>query len=104
MAISKWNPERVISASERRLRKVLKLLAMKVRTDAKLLCLVDTGNLRKSIDYKVLTSKLARVGTNVEYAPHVEFGTKFWKGKPYLRPALDKLTQRDINRIIRLIN
>lgn len=104
MAISKWNPERVINATERRLRKVLKLMAIKVQTDAKILCLVDTGNLRKSIVKEVLSSKHARVGTNVEYALHVEYGTKFQKGKAYLRPALKKLTQRDINRMIRLIN
>ncbi len=104
MAISQWNPERVISATERRLRKVLTLIVIKVQTDAKLLCLVDKGDLRKSIVKEVLSSKHARVGTNMEYALHVEYGTKFWKGKAFLRPALDKLTQRDINRAIRLVS
>jgi hypothetical protein len=32
----------------------------------------------------------AHVGTNVEYAPYVEYGTvRFPSGKPYLRPAVD---------------
>jgi len=34
-------------------------------------------------------SRMAIVGTNVEYAPYVEMGTRFWPGKPYLRPALE---------------
>ena len=104
MAIDSWNPENVISATEKKLRKILTLLAIQVQTDAKLLCPYDTGNLRKSIGYFVLSSKHAIVGTNLEYAPHVEYGTIYWEGKAFLRPALDKLSQRDVNRMIRLIN
>ncbi len=37
-------------------------------------CPVDTGTLRRSITYKV-ADKEAYIGTNVEYAPFVEFGT-----------------------------
>ena len=29
------------------------------------------------------------VGTNVEYAPHVEYGTVRMRAQPFLRPALD---------------
>lgn len=37
---------------------------------------VDTGNLRNSITHKVDPEELAvYVGTNVEYAPYIEFGT-----------------------------
>ena len=39
---------------------------------------VDTGNLRNSINHKVVTNKNEHsvyVGTNVEYAPYIEFGT-----------------------------
>ncbi len=38
------------------------------------------------------------VGTNVEYAPFQEFGTKFMKAQPYLAPAL-KASRKDIVRI-----
>lgn len=45
------------------------------------------------------------VGTNVEYAPYVEYGTKRMKAQPYLRPALDdnrdrvlELYQREVHR------
>ena len=30
------------------------------------------------------------VGTNVEYAQHVEYGTRISRAKPYLRPAINE--------------
>ena len=41
---------------------------------AKLLCPVDTSRLRNSISHQVEGNTVA-VGTNVEYAPYLEFGT-----------------------------
>ena len=39
-------------------------------------CPVDTGNLRGSITTEVdETAMVARIGTPVEYAPYIEFGT-----------------------------
>lgn len=80
---------------------------------AKLLCPVDTGNLRNSITHQVQPSELAvYIGTNSEYAAYVELGTgKYYPGgrqtpwtyqdaagrwhithgqraKPYLKPAV----------------
>jgi len=58
---------------------------------AKRLAPVDTGRLRSSIanelgrDSKGL---VARVGTNVEYAPYLELGTRRMSARPFLRPAL----------------
>lgn len=50
-----------------------------------------TGTLRRSIaiedgpgEYEV------SIGTDVEYAPYVEFGTVNMAARPYLRPALDE--------------
>lgn len=77
---------------------------------------VDTGNLRGSISHKVVPSeKAVYIGTNVEYAAYVEYGTgeyaegggrrTAWvyrddygnfhattgmKARPYLRPAMTK--------------
>ena len=31
------------------------------------------------------------VGTNVEYAPYVEFGTRHMSAQPYLRPAVEEV-------------
>jgi len=68
---------------------------------AKLAAPVDEGNLRASIGYKMGTGKgenledvgvlkinEAAVGTNVVYAPYMEFGTRFVAPRPYLRPSM----------------
>lgn len=80
---------------------------------AKMLCPVDTGNLKNSITHKVQPEEQAAyVGTNSEYAAYVELGTgKYYPGgrptpwsyqdakgnwhltngqraKPYLKPAV----------------
>lgn len=46
-----------------------------VEGTAKELCPVDDGQLRQSINSKVISNKNAAVGTNVEYAPYVHQGT-----------------------------
>ena len=45
-----------------------------VEEDAKKLCPVETGTLRRSI-HTTLHSDYGEVGTNLHYAPYVEFGT-----------------------------
>jgi len=55
---------------------------------------VDTGRLRGSINVKREYLK-KRIGTNLEYAAFVEFGTPIGTGphggpQPFLRPALEK--------------
>lgn len=49
---------------------------------AKLLCHVDTGNLRNSITHQIQASELAcYIGTNSEYGAYVELGTgKYYPG------------------------
>jgi HK97 gp10 family phage protein len=65
--------------------------SLKVHRAAVRLCAVDTGRLRASITWRL--GKDARglvgiVGTNVEYAPFLEFGTRYMAAQPFLRPAL----------------
>jgi len=56
---------------------------------AKGLCPVDTGRLRNSISHAVdVQDKAAIIGTNVEYARYVEFGTSRMSPRPYLAPAV----------------
>ena len=86
-----------------------------VEREARMNCPVNTGNLRSSITSEV-EGNTATIGTNVEYAPYVEFGTGLFakngdgrqdvpwvyrddegnyhstsgmKPQPYLLPALD---------------
>jgi HK97 gp10 family phage protein len=103
-----------------------------VRDDARLRCPVDTGDLRQSIgkETKVTADRITTtVGTSMEYAPYVEFGTgqrgeatntnpnidvsyrQDWSGQkaqPYLYPALkdneDQLAEKikkDLKKEIR---
>lgn len=65
--------------------------AIAVESLAKRLCPVDTGNLRSSITWELGSDGqglYADIGTNVEYAGYVEFGTRFMAAQPYLVPAL----------------
>ena len=51
---------------------------------------VDTGRLRNSISHEVASDEGAvYIGTNVEYAPYQEFGTRYQSGTPFLRPAVE---------------
>lgn len=63
-----------------------------VQDRAKQLVPVDTGALRESIDTYV--SADAQLITGIispgrDYAGFVEFGTRFMKAQPYMRPAMD---------------
>jgi len=62
---------------------------------------VDTGRLMNSIIHKVIKKDLkVRIGTNVEYAPHVEFGTKIMPPRPFLRQAFIE-SKPEIRKILR---
>ena len=89
-----------------------------VEGDAKNLCPVDTGQLRNSISTQAEDTPAgakAQVGTNVAYAPYVEFGTgqkgdpavahrEDWLGSPphpFLRPAFQyHLDSGDFQKVI----
>ncbi len=65
--------------------------AVMVERRAKQLCAVDTGRLRASVSHRLgrdSTSLFADIGTNVEYGPYVEFGTRRAPAQPFLVPAL----------------
>lgn len=64
---------------------------IQVESAAKRAAPVDTGRLRGSITRELgedAQGLVGRIGTNVEYAPHVELGTSRMTAQPYLRPAL----------------
>lgn len=64
--------------------------ALAVEGGAKRRVPVRTGRLRNSIGHELADDKLsARVGTNVEYGPYVEFGTTRMHARPYLFPAAE---------------
>ena len=72
---------------DKKLTKDLLACTIKVEGDAKKNCPVLTGRLRGDITHEV-KNKIGKVGTNVDYAPHVEYGTSKMQPQPYLYPAL----------------
>lgn len=51
---------------------------------------VDTGRLRNSVTHQVISENAVAVGTSVEYAPYVEFGTsRGMDPRPYIKPAVE---------------
>ncbi len=50
---------------------------------------VDTGRLRQSIAVVRVADGHYKVGTNVQYAPFLEFGTRRMAPRPFMRPALE---------------
>lgn len=73
------NTERYISKLQdeilSNLDKALEVSSWAIVSRAKRLCPVDTGRLRSSITAVRVTPGFWKVGTNVEYAPYIEFGT-----------------------------
>lgn len=120
--INNDNSEEILAALERKIATALEACGLVAEGYAKAVCPVDTGNLRNSISHKVEKEEGAcYIGTNVEYAPYVEFGTgQLFKGgtggrqtawthagksthghrpQPYLRPALADHVERYKNII-----
>ena len=72
----------------------LQKMTLEIEAEAKRLCPVRTGRLRASIHNGKIRERAYFVGTNVEYAPFVEFGTRKMTAKPYLRPAAKKVLNK----------
>jgi len=77
------------SKKKEQIKDELKIGALKVETLAKDAVPVKTGRLKSSIaiDESDIARLVARVGTDVKYAPYVELGTKVMGARPYLYPA-----------------
>jgi HK97 gp10 family phage protein len=82
----------VKSAYEQARERSLEIIGLTAEKYAKEITPVDTGRLRNSITHNV-DGKEVYVGSNVEYAPHVEYGTIKQKAQPFLRPAATEHSQ-----------
>ncbi len=78
---------------EKALKKAMEKTVLEIEAEAKKRCPVDTGRLRASINPKVKSPTEGSVGTNVEYAKYVEYGTRRrgnhpgMRAQPFLEPA-----------------
>lgn len=82
------NREAIANAIDRALVAALEEVGLVAEGYAKRACPVDTGRLRNSITHLVDEgTRHVIIGTNVEYAPYVELGTRHQKPQPFLKPA-----------------
>lgn len=61
---------------------------------------VDTGNLKGSYGAVPVTSHEVHVGTEVEYAPYVEYGTSRMAAQPHLTPAFQQSADTFAARLV----
>lgn len=84
------NSDQVKAAKNAALAAALEAIAEAAEGYAVVLCPVDTSRLKNSISHGINEAEeQAIIGTNVEYAPYVEFGTVKMKAQPYLKPAIE---------------
>lgn len=87
----KDNTKEVLSAMEKAIERGLEAIGLTAEGYAKKETPVDTGRLRNSISHAV-EEKAAYIGTNVEYAPYVELGSRGRQGKHMLQRAATEHT------------
>lgn len=80
------NSDAALAALEKAKARALEYCGEIAESYAKALCPVDTGNLRNSITH-MRKDDDEYIGTNVEYGPYVELGTRKMAARPFLRPA-----------------
>jgi HK97 gp10 family phage protein len=81
------SPE-VLRGLESKKAQALEAIGARAETYAKSNTPVDTGNLRNSMAHAV-SGDSAYIGSNVEYAPYVEFGTRRNKAHHMLKKAAE---------------
>lgn len=79
-----------IETVEKDVSKLIKNTLHNIERDAKKECPYDTGRLRGSITTNIISTYSGEVGTNVEYAEYVEYGTRYQSAHPYFEPAVEK--------------
>lgn len=99
MAKIRDNSNAVLSEADRLVRQKLETAVLLVEHTAKLpgYCPVDTGTARRSIT-RLIEKRRAIVGSNVEYFPYIEMGTRKMAAHAPLRRSLETNRSR-IKRI-----
>ncbi len=88
---TKDNTKEVLSAMEKATERGLEAIGLTAEGHAKRITPVDTGRLRNSISHAT-DGEAAYIGTNVEYAPYVELGSRDRDGKHMLQRAATEHT------------
>ena len=86
-------------------RNVVKMNGAELQNKAKRMAPVDTGTLKRSIGLEITEAGMtAEVEATAEYAPYVEYGTRFMKAQPYIRPSLEeqkKSFENDLSKLLK---
>lgn len=82
------NTAKVLAGMDDARSKILFLWGENGVAHATMLCPVDTGRLRGSIEHQE-DDNSTQIGSNVEYAPYIELGTSKMSPQPYLVPAIE---------------
>lgn len=87
------NSARLVDALRSALPAAVAAGGLLIENEAKMLCPVRTGTLRRSIhtdvEHESQDRVSARVSPGVDYGPYIELGTRSMAAQPYLRPALE---------------
>lgn len=83
------NSSQVVEALQDACLRALEICGLAGEGYAKMLCPVDTGNLRNSITHRVDEAETAAyIGAPIFYSAFVELGTVKQAAQPYLKPAV----------------
>lgn len=86
-------------------RNVVKMNGAELQNKAMRTAPVDTGTLKRSIGLEITEAGMtAEVEATAEYAPYVEYGTRFMKAQPYIRPSLEeqkKSFENDMSKLLK---
>lgn len=80
-------------------------LQKKMQTKADFKMGYQTGTTKRSIGLEINDSGMtADVGPETEYAPYLEYGTRFMEAQPFVRPALEEQAvqfKSDMQKLVR---
>lgn len=78
-------------SDKRKVKQAVALSANDVMRKAQAKAPVDTGHLKESINVKEVTQTKAIIIANSDYSGYVEFGTRYMRAQPYMRPAVKEV-------------
>ena len=80
-------------------------LQSKIQDNAEFTKGYQTGTTKRSVGLEIIDDGFtAESGPTTEYAPYLEYGTRFMDAQPFVKPALDqqkKEFQSDMQKLVR---
>lgn len=84
-----WN-DAVIKNPYARLKRALPGICGAIVNKMERIVPVDTGKLKNSLRYNLLSDNDAEISANTHYAIYVEYGTSRMAAQPFMRPSFTK--------------